>query len=126
MKKYILSILSIILFTGVCFASEYNNQVPLPGNTVANTKLQYDTLMPVYMAVATKIKSCDRMSVVNTKVTREPYDLRYQYGQTIGGKWEEVWYVNACQQQFEVPIKFILDPTGASYIISPENIKIRY
>ena len=118
--------MSIIFFTGICFASEYNTRVPLPGNTVANTKLQYDTLMPVYMAVATKIKSCDRMSVVNTKVTKEPYDLKYQYGQTVAGKWEEIWSVKACQQQFEVPIKFILDSTGASYMISPENIKAKY
>ena len=127
MKKYILLILSIIIFTGISFAAEYNMHVPLPGNTVANAKLQYDTLMPAYMAVRTKVKSCDKMSVVNTKVTKEPYDLKYnKNGLAVAGKWEEIWYVKACQRQFEVPIKFVLDPTGASYIIPTANIKAKY
>ena len=124
MKKLILytTLASTLFLSTICSAAEYNTRIPLPGSTVANEKLQYDTLMPVYMAVATKTKNCDKMSVTNTQVTKEPYDLEYQYGQAVAGKWEELWSVNACQQQFEVPIKFILDITGASYVVSPNRI----
>ncbi|MBQ8459143.1 hypothetical protein IJ541_03455 [bacterium] len=125
MKKLFLSFIISCLFMPACFGANYNTRTPLPGNTLANRKLQYDTIMPVYMATGTKLKNCETMSIINTKVTRQPYNLKMQGGQYTQGQWEELWTVNACGKTADVPIKFILDSTGATYMISPNNIVIR-
>lgn len=110
------------LIENTVFAQGFNTSLPLPGASVANTKLQYDTLQPVYMAVGTKALNCSNMKVIDTKVTKQPYNLKYRGQQVVGGLWDELWSVNACSKIYDVPIKFILDDTGASYVISPKNI----
>lgn len=124
MKKCVLALLGFFVSCAV-FAGEFSSQVPLPGNSVANTKLQYDTLMPVYMLVSTKVDNCDSMSVIDTKVTRKPYDLKSVNGRYTQGQWNELWTVKACGKTAKVPIKFVLDSTGASYVISENKIVIK-
>lgn len=122
LKKIFILVIGLSFISGICsFAQNYGNY-SLPGNSVANTKLQQDTLGTVFMAVATKEKDCKNMRVTNTKVTKQPYDLKYKGQQIVGGYWDEIWTVNACSKTYDVPIKFILDETGASYVISPKNI----
>ena len=122
-KKLLIAIIGITFaIVNYAFAKSYNTNVPLPGESVANQKLQYDTLMSVYMAVGTQVANCENMKVVNTKVTKQPYNLKYRGQQVVGGLWEELWSVNACSKIYDVPIKFILDETGASYVISPQNV----
>ena len=123
MRKLFILLFSLSFFIGYSvFAQDYNISLPLPGTSAANTKLQYDTLQPVYMAVGTKASNCDHMKVIDTKVTKQPYNLKYRGQQVVGGLWEELWSVNACSKIYDVPIKFILDDTGASYVISPKNV----
>lgn len=126
MKKLLVSGLLLLTFvtSSVCTAFGYNTRTPLPGTTIADKKLQQDTLMSAYLAVGTIMTgSCRKMSVIDTKVTKEPYDVEYQDGKKVAGKWEEVWTVNACQQEYDVPIEFILDKSGASHIIYPKNVQ---
>ncbi len=122
-KKLFIAIVCITFSVGgYVFAQGYDTSLPLPGESVANKKLQYDTLRPVYMAVGTKAANCKNMKIVNTKVTKQPYNLKYRGQQVVGGLWEELWSVNACSKIYDVPIKFILDETGATYMVSPKNI----
>ena len=127
MKKFLKGFLLIlpIVLSNNCIASDFNYNVPLPGGSIANSKLQYDTIMPVYASVGTIARKCQKMRIVNTQVIITPYDLKIQNNKTVGGKWEELWTVEACSKQYDVPVKFVLDPTGATYMISPNNIQKR-
>ena len=126
MKKLFIFLFGLSFLIGsTVFAQGYNTRLPLPGTSVANTKLQYDTLPPVYMAVGIKALNCNNMKVIDTKVTKQPYNLEYRGQQVVGGHWEELWSVNACSKIYDVPIEFILDDTGASYVISPKNVILR-
>lgn len=120
--------ISLLLFTAIlpaATADEFGTKVPLNGATLANTKLQYDTLMPVYSAVGIRVRSCKDMHVTDTFVKKQPYNLKMENGQYTQGQWEEIWRVNACGKVADVPIKFVIDPTGTSYMISPYDISVK-
>ena len=74
------------------------------------------------MTVGTKATNCGNMKVINTKVTKNPYDLQYRGHQVVGGFWEELWSVNACSYIYDVSIRFIINETGTIYLISPKNV----
>lgn len=102
-------------------------KLPLPGQTLANVKLQSDTLIPVYVSASRfAMKSCDAMSITDTKVTKKPHNLKSQNGTYIAGEWEERWTVFACGSKIYVPVKFILDSTGATYVIHPDKISVTH
>ena len=68
----------VLLFcSAAAFAKpELSYNLPLPGGTLGNEKLQYDTLMPVYTMAQIKVQDCQKYSVTDTKVTKQPYDLK--------------------------------------------------
>ena len=93
MKRYIIFLL--VILSASAFAA---NTLPLPGESLANEKLQADTLMTSYAAAGTKVSNCNNYSVINTKVLRQP----------ANGSWKEEWVINACGKNVFVPITFIL------------------
>ena len=121
----ILATLIFALSSTACYAeqSKIDTKLPLAGGTLCNLKLQADTLIPAYVAASVKKQNCKNLKITNTRVTKQPYNLKYQNGNAIGGNWEEVRTVNACNQNVYVPIKFILDPTGATYVIEQDKVK---
>ncbi len=110
MKKNIITVLTLMLLSfGVsCYAAGYlGMKLPLPGSTIADTKTQGNTLCYVFAKVARQSKHCRKLVVTNTKVTAEPSNIKTnQFGRKIGGTWSEVWTVNACGTNVEVPIDF--------------------
>lgn len=116
----------VLLFCGAAaFAKpELSYNLPLPGGTLGNEKLQYDTLMPVYTMSQIKVQDCPKYSVTDTKVTKQPYDLKTENGAYIDGKWEELWTVSACGKKVYVPIRFVLDRTGATWAIGEKDVKV--
>ncbi len=116
----------VLLFCGAAaFAKpELSYNLPLPGGTLGNEKLQYDTLMPVYTMAQIKVQDCQKYSVTDTKVTKQPYDLKTENGAYIDGKWEELWTVSACGKKVYVPIRFVLDRTGATWAIGEKDVKV--
>ncbi len=107
MKKYF--IISILLIGLSTLAA---NTLPLPGQSLANEKLQADTIMTAYAAAGTFVPACSNYSVTDTKVLRQP----------ANGSWKEEWVINACGNKVFVPITFILDSSGATYSISAREI----
>ena len=127
MKKLIITTIFLTFsLINSCLAQDFNKVFPLPGKSIANNKLQYDTLRAVYMAVGTQTSGCGNMKVTDTKVIKPPYNLKYVGEKAVEGFWEELWTVNACSEIYNVPVKFILDETGASYVLSPKNIYKSY
>lgn len=104
------------------YASSNGPKVPLPGKTIANTKLQVDTLMPAQLAASTVVKNCGKFTVTDTVVIQQPKDLVVENNMYVGGNWREKWTINACGTNVYIPITFVMDNTGTSYIINQKEV----
>ena len=123
--KRLFTILAIfILALQVQAKPKLGTKLPLPGKSLANIKLQADTLLAAYTSAATKNKGCEDMNIVNTHVLMPPKDIKMQNGKYVSGYWVEGWDINCCGTMTYVPIKFILDETGANYSINQSLVKI--
>jgi hypothetical protein len=78
--------------------------------------------MPVYAVCGALVKNCRNLSVINTEVFQSPADLVIKSGKPVSGNWKEKWTVNACGVAVYVPITFIIDSTGVTYVIKQNEI----
>lgn len=122
--KYFAVLCLLILGISAFAAPKMDKTLPLKGNSMANIKLQSDTLVPVYSIAGVRVKNCDYLSIADTKVTKQPYNLKSQDGKYIEGQWEELWVVNACGKKVNVPITFILDSVGTTFSINLLKVKV--
>lgn len=124
MKKYF--VLFLLLLVGMAsYSVEYlGMRLPLPGDTAADMKTQANTLGYVFARVAREQKRCHKLTIVDTKVTQELSNVRYnQYKRRIGGDWSEEWTVNACGNEVVVPILFQIRRNGVMSTIETPQIK---
>jgi len=121
MKKFLVILLFIICCSQVFAEPRYGKTLPLPGKSLANVKLQGDTLMAVYSVASMKNNGCKEMNVVNTEVLLPPQDLKMENGSYVSGYWIERWDIGSCGKVIYIPVTFILDKTGATYSINPNS-----
>ena len=115
MKKGICLALLLAGFTTAVFAYNYDTNLPLPGKSIADTKLQQDSLYTVYMfAHRVAAADCQNFSITDTQVSKPKVD----------NKWQEVWTVQACSKSANIPVNFELKPDGASYAIDPMGVRV--
>ncbi len=115
MKKGLILALLFAGFATAAFAYSYDTNLPLPGKSIADTKLQQDSLFTVYMfghRIATP--DCQSFSIVDTQVSKAKVD----------NKWQEIWSVKACSKTANIPINFELKPEGATYAIDPMGVRV--
>lgn len=125
MKKLLMVFLFLLVFSPFALAKiNYDMKLPLRGATKANSKLQADTLMAVYTAASIKMPYCSKFSIYDTAIIKQPKDLKKENGNYISGSWTEQWAVKACGQNVYVPINFVIDESGTSYVI--ENSKVHF
>lgn len=115
MKKGIFLALMLISAVSAAFAYSYDTNVPLPGKSIADAKLQQDTLFTAYM-FGHRIASpdCQQFSITDTQVSKPKVD----------NKWQEIWTVQACTKSANVPINFELKPEGGTYAIDPMGVRV--
>lgn len=114
-KKTLCSILALAGVTAAVCAYTYDTNLPLPGKSIADTKLQQDSLFTVYMfghRIATP--DCQNFAIVDTQVSKAKVD----------NKWQEIWSVRACSKTANIPINFELRPDGATYAIDPMGVRV--
>ena len=115
MKRIIFSIIALLGLTTAVFAYNYDTNLPLPGKSIADTKLQENTLFTAYMfAHRVAPANCKDFAIVDTNVSEEKVD----------NKWQEIWTIKACSKTAYVPIDFTLKETGAVYAIDPMGVKV--
>jgi len=124
MKKIVIVLFVMLFCTQVFAKPKLGTKLPLPGKSLANVKLQADTLLAAYTTASTKNKGCEDMNIVNTHVLVPPKDLKMEKGKYVSGYWVESWDINCCGNMTYVPIRFTLDKTGASYSINQNLIKV--
>ena len=115
MKKVIFSLIAVFGLSLAVNAYSYDTNLPLPGSSIADQKLQQESLFTVYMfAHRVATPDCKDFAIVDTKVSSEKVD----------NKWQEVWTVNACSKSAQIPINFILNENGATYAIDPMGVRV--
>ena len=116
MKKTLFSLVALLSVTGAVFAYNYDTTLPLPGKSIADTKLQENTLFTAYMfAHRVATPDCKDFAIVDTTVSKEKVD----------NKWQEIWTINACSKSALVPINFELkEGDDATYAIDPMGVRV--
>ena len=115
MKKVIFSLVALFGLSLAVNAYTYDTNLPLPGTTIADEKLQQDSLFTVYMfAHRVAAPDCKDFSIVDTKVATEKVD----------NKWQEIWTIKACTRTVNIPINFQLTDDNAVYAVDPMGVKV--
>ena len=115
MKRIIFSIIALLGLTTAVFAYNYDTNLPLPGKSIADTKLQENTLFTAYMfAHRVAPANCKDFAIIDTNVSEEKVD----------NKWQEIWTIKACSKTAFVPIDFTLKESGAVYAINPRGVRV--
>lgn len=114
-KKAFFSLLLIFGVTTAAFAYSYDTNLPLPGKSIADTKLQENTLFTAYMfAHRVADADCQTFAITDTAVSKEKVD----------NKWQEIWTINACSRTATVPINFEIKENGGTYAIDPMGVRV--
>jgi hypothetical protein len=115
MKKALCSLLAIVGFTAAVYAYNYDTNLPLPGKSIADQKLQENTLFTAYMfAHRVATPDCKTFAIIDTAVSQEKVD----------NKWQEIWTIKACSKTALVPINFELNEKGGTYGIDPMKVQV--
>ena len=114
-KKTLCSLLVLTGVTAAVYAYSYDTNLPLPGKSIADTKLQENTLFTAYMfAHRVATPDCQDFAIVDTAVSQEKVD----------NKWQEIWTIKACSRTATVPINFELKENGGTYAIDPMGVRV--
>ncbi len=114
-KKAFCTLLALAGLATAVYAYNYDTNLPLPGKSIADTKLQENTLFTAYM-FAHRVASpdCKNFAIIDTAVSEEKVD----------NKWQEVWTIKACSKTALVPINFELKESGSTYAIDPMGVRV--
>lgn len=115
LKKSLCLILALAGVATAVYAYNYDTNLPLPGKSIADTKLQENTLFTAYMfAHRVATPDCQDFAIIDTDVSE----------QKVGNKWQEIWTIKACSKTAIVPINFELKETGGTYAIDPMGVRV--
>ena len=115
MKKILISLITLVSLSTVVFAYNYDTNLPLPGKSIADTKLQENTLFTAYMfAHRVAPANCKDFAIIDTNVSEEK----------VNNKWQEIWTIKACTKTATVPINFELKENGGIYAIDPMGVRV--
>lgn len=90
-----------------------------PGTTAADNQLLRDAFTPAIMAAYIQYKNsdnekvCQDIKIIDTRLTKLPYDV-IEDGVTTKGVWNEEWIILVCDKPFTVRATFIPDGKGGT------------
>lgn len=115
MKKFLCSMFAFVCITTVVQAYNYDTNLPLKGASIADEKLQQDTLFTAYMfAHRVAAPDCKDFSIIDTNISSEKID----------NSWQEIWTIKACSKTATVPINFEIKENGGIYAIDPMGVRV--
>ena len=115
LKKALCSLIALAGLYTAAYAYNYDTSLPLKGKSIANAKLQEDTLFTAYMFAHRIAKpDCQDFAIVDTAVSQEKVD----------NKWQEIWTIKACTRTVNIPINFQLTDDNAVYAVDPMGVKV--
>ena len=106
-----------VIFIMFLIPFEYDFNLPLSGNSIANDTLQYYVLKTIYRDAIKEYPACTDFKIKDTQIVHYPYDVVKKKDKYIKGYWKEIWTVNACNNAFQVPLTFIIHKNKTDFII---------
>jgi len=95
--------------------------------SLANDILQRDTINGIggiKMILGVKGYEC-QPKLLEAEVLQQPTDIKLYQGVAVSGYWREFWTLQCNDSKVTVPIKFVLDKTGASWVITLDEVEIK-
>ncbi len=123
MKKSI--IIAIIIFLSAknyVFAQNYDMNVPLEGESIANNALQMMVLKDIYPIITRLNPLCTEHRISNTQIIHYPYDVEKKDNKYVKGYWKELWTVEYCGNKIQIPVTFNIHKKKTDYIIEKDLI----
>jgi len=117
MNKLIIVIFILVITTGISFARGYDFNLPLPGESIANDKLQFNVVKELYEITSKKYPACLNYNISNTQIIHYPHDVVKKKGKYVSGYWRELWSVKACDSVYQVPVTFTIHKKKTTYHI---------
>ncbi len=117
MKKFLYIILLLFVTSGASFARGYDMNFPLPGESIANDRLQFEVVQDLYKEAAKKYPACLNFNVSNTQIVHYPHDVVKKKGKFVSGYWKEIWSVKACDNVYQVPLTFYIKKKTVKYAV---------
>ncbi len=115
LKKAFCLLFVLVGVTAAVYAYNYDTNLPLPGKSIADAKLQENTLFTAYMfAHRVAAPDCKDFAIVDTEISSEKVD----------NKWQEIWTIKACSKTATVPINFEIKENGGMYAIDPMGVRV--
>lgn len=115
MKKIILILLSIILFTPFVNAQGYKLNVPLQGTSIATDELQFQIANDIYKKLSKKYPLCYDYKIQDTQIVHFPYDVKKKKDKYIAGYWKEIWTADVCNTKIQIPLTFYITKKKTLY-----------
>ncbi len=97
------------------YAYNFDKTLPLPGKSIADSKLQSEVMMPIYYYTQRVTSpNCQDYKITNTEISKAK----------ANNIWDEIWTVKACSTTARIPISFTQTAEGTDYAIDYMNVKI--
>jgi len=93
----------------------------LPGGTIADIVLQYDTLVNIVVFEIIAVDPCQNRRIANTEVIEAPHDLRFEGETLVYVVWAERWTVDRCGALVTYRADYESDVGGTNYVVSIEG-----
>lgn len=107
--------LTLILGAGCAFAYNFDKTLPLPGKSIADSKLQSEAMMPVYYySLRVADQGCQDFAITNTEISKAK----------ANNTWNEIWTVKACSRTARIPMIFNQKADGTDFTIDYMNVKV--
>ncbi len=120
MKKFICLIFCLSIGLTCYSAGKQYLRTPIPvmGESIVPIDMQAMIIGATFRNASLKVKGCNKIELMNTKMEQQPVDLiTDKRGRYISGNWNEIWSVNACGTNLDIPINFSVDKHGVVYDI---------
>lgn len=101
-----LFIFSIVL--NVSAAEVYDMSTPLDGQSIASDSLQKKVLKDIYPIAAKQNSLCTSFKISDTQLLHLPYDTEKKDGKYVKGYWRELWTVDYCGENMQIPVTFVI------------------
>ncbi len=117
LKRLFTIFIMLFVSADISNAVEYDFNLPLSGDSIANDTLQYNVLKQIYSDSIKEYPACTDFKIKNTQIVHYPYDVVKKKDKYIKGYWKEIWTLNACNSTFQVPLTFIIHKNNTDFII---------
>jgi hypothetical protein len=87
----------------------------VPGETLANSNLQFDTWQFIEIFEMGEAPNCDS-NVVDTRILEDTSGASVRGGPLLKGGWVEEWTLDRCGERVVYRVKYTADGRGGTFI----------